>query len=163
MDSAPSRDQRELLRRQSIQRQITQLQAQLFDPDPHPSEHVSSLEDTKRKRQAVAVLAPASPEHSKNAWLLPIMNATSHGHHLEKRRVTPVVLPHKAGGSGTTDEHRNFAKYNAADCVVSSSVIPSQPGPSNVLSNLSALSKRVSSYVELDAPVRTSSFADKAR
>jgi len=92
------------------------------------------------------------------------MNVTSHvHHHLEKRRVTPVVLPHKAGGSRTTDEHRNLANSNAGGRVVSPSLVPSQPGPSNVLTKLSALSKRVPSAAEPDAPMRTSSFADKAR
>ena len=68
MESAASREQKELARQQSIQRQIAQLQAQLLDPNA-PSyadapTHARSLEDTKRKRPEVAILAPASPEPS---------------------------------------------------------------------------------------------------
>ena len=80
--------------------------------------------------------------------------------HLEKRRVTPpIVQPRKLEGRGT-DGHRNLRESNAGD---NDAVLPLQPGPSNVLSKLSALSKRAPSPVEPDAPVRTSSFADKAR
>jgi hypothetical protein len=74
MESAASREKKELLRQQSIQRQIAQLQAQLLDPNaptlaPSPV-HASGLEDTKRKRQDVAILAPPSPQHSKGLVLL---------------------------------------------------------------------------------------------
>lgn len=79
--------------------------------------------------------------------------------HLEKRKLAPVVLPRKPEGRGT-DEHRNLCESNASD---RGAVLPPQPGPSNVLSKLSALSKRVPSPAEPDAPIRTSSFADKAR
>jgi hypothetical protein len=73
MESAASREKRELLRQQSIQRQIAQLQAQLLDPNaPSPSPaHASGLEDTKRKRPDVTILAPTSPQHSKGLVLFP--------------------------------------------------------------------------------------------
>ena len=76
MESAASREKKELLRRQSIQRQIAQLQAQLLDPNaPSPSPtlaHASSLEDTKRRqRPDVTILAPTSPQHSNGLVLLP--------------------------------------------------------------------------------------------
>jgi len=68
METAANREQKELLRRQSIQRQIAQLEAQLLDPSApsstHAPTHASSLEDIKRKRPDVAILAPASPEPS---------------------------------------------------------------------------------------------------
>ena len=80
--------------------------------------------------------------------------------HLEKRKATtPVVAPRKPEGRGT-DGHRNLRESNASD---KGDDLPPQPGPSNVLSKLSALSKRAPSPTEPDAPVRTSSFADKAR
>jgi hypothetical protein len=79
--------------------------------------------------------------------------------HLEKRRVTPVVPPCKPESRGT-DEHWKHGESNASD---RGAVLPPQPGPSNVLSKLSVLSKRVASPAEPDAPIRTSSFADKAR
>ena len=78
---------------------------------------------------------------------------------LEKRKLTPVVSPRKPKGRGT-DAHRNRCEHNAGD---GGAVLPPQPGPSNVLSKLSTLSKRVPSPAEPDAPIRTSSFADKAR
>ena len=74
MESAASREKRELLRQQSIQRQIAQLQAQLLDPNaplPSPSTHASSLEETKRRRPDVTVLVPTSPQHSNGLVLLP--------------------------------------------------------------------------------------------
>jgi hypothetical protein len=78
--------------------------------------------------------------------------------HLEKRKLTPVVLPRKREGRGT-NEHQSLHESNASD---EGAVLPPQPGPSNVLSKLSALTKRVPSPAEPDAPIRTSSFADKA-
>jgi hypothetical protein len=79
-------------------------------------------------------------------------------HHLEKRKLTtPVVSPRKPEGRGT-DEHRNLCESNPSD---RGAVLLPQPGPSNVLSKLSALAKRVPSP-EPDALIRTSSFADKA-
>jgi hypothetical protein len=75
MDTAASRKQKELARQQSIQRQIAQLQAQLLDPNApsytHAPMHASGLEDSKRKRPDVAILAPASPEHSKRLFYPP--------------------------------------------------------------------------------------------
>jgi hypothetical protein len=73
MESAASKEKRELLRQQSIQRQIAQLQAQLLDPNaPLPSPaHASSLEETKRNRPDVTVLAPSSPQHSNGLVLFP--------------------------------------------------------------------------------------------
>ncbi len=74
MESAASREKKELLRQQSIQRQIAQLQAQLLDPNvplPSPPAHASSLEETKRRRPDVAVLVPTSPQHSNRLVLLP--------------------------------------------------------------------------------------------
>ena len=69
MESVASREQKELLRRQAIQQQIAQLQAQLLDPSApsyaHPPEHGHGIENVKRKQSNVTVLAPASPEHSK--------------------------------------------------------------------------------------------------
>jgi hypothetical protein len=72
MESAASREKKELLRQQSIQRQIAQLQAQLLDPNvPLPSPaHASSLEETKRRRSDVTVLVPTSPQHSNGLVLL---------------------------------------------------------------------------------------------
>lgn len=78
--------------------------------------------------------------------------------HLEKRKLTPVVSPRKPKDR-RTDERRNLSECNASD---RGAVLPPQPGPSNVLSKLSALSKRVPPPAEPDAPIRTSSFADKA-
>jgi len=76
-------------------------------------------------------------------------------HHLEKRRTAPLVR---------TDKHRNTAESVACDGdTLPIAVIPPRPDPSNVLSKLSALSKRASSPVEPDAPVRSASFADKPR
>ena len=72
MESAASREKRELLRQQSIQRQIAQLQAQLLDPNaplPPPQVHASSLEETKRRRPDAAVLVPTSPQHSNGLVL----------------------------------------------------------------------------------------------
>jgi hypothetical protein len=80
MESAASREKRELQRQQAIQRQIAQLQAQLSDPTSSSSAaasaHAPSLEESvKRKRPDKAILAPASPQHSKGLVLLPpIMN-----------------------------------------------------------------------------------------
>ena len=81
MESAANREKRELQRQQAIQRQIAQLQAQLSDPNhaassSSASAHAPSLEEsTKRKRPDTAILAPASPQHSKGLALLPpIMN-----------------------------------------------------------------------------------------
>ena len=73
MESAASREKNEALRQQSIQRQIAQLQAQLLDPNaPLPSPaHASSLEEAKRQRPDVTVLAPSSPQHSNGLVLLP--------------------------------------------------------------------------------------------
>lgn len=141
MESAASREKKELLRQQSIQRQIAQLQAQLLDPNaPLPSPvHASGLEETKRRKPDVTVLAPSSPQH-------------------KKRKLTPVVSPRRPEAR-VTDEHRNLCESNASD---RGAVLPPQPGPSNVLSKLSSLSKRVPSPAEPDAPIRTSSFADKA-
>ena len=85
--------------------------------------------------------------------------------HLEKRRATgttPVVRDRKQEGRGTDVHHRNLGESNVDDRD-GGDVLPPQPGPSNVLSKLSALSKRAPSPIEPDAPVRTSSFADKAR
>ena len=74
------------------------------------------------------------------------------------------MLPDKP--SRSTEKHRD------GDCLRSSGVsnrsialniAPPHPGPSNVLSKLSTLSKRATSPVESEAPLRTSSFADKAR
>jgi hypothetical protein len=73
MESTASIEKKELLRQQSIQRQIAQLQAQLLDPNaPLPSPaHASGLEETKRRRPDVTVLAPSSPQHSNEPVLLP--------------------------------------------------------------------------------------------
>ncbi|KAI9508056.1 hypothetical protein F5148DRAFT_1199727 [Russula earlei] len=149
MESAAARQQTESLRRQSIHRQIAQLQAQLFDPGAdappsyaHAPAHASRLEDAKRKRKEAGVLAPASPQH-------------------KKPKLAPVVVP-AHGPIESTDEHRNASASMASGRGVQRSVVPLQPGPSNVLSKLSAISKRPPSPVELDAPLRTSSFADKA-
>lgn len=166
METEANRKKDELLRRQSIQRQIAQLQAQLLEPNvplPPPA-HAPSLEETKRRRPDVTVLAPASPQHSNGLVLLLLPDhelLMNNSWHLEKRKLTPVVsvLPRKPEGK-RTDEHRNLCESNASD---GGAVLPPQPGPSNVLSKLSALSKRVPSPAEPDAPMRSSSFADKAR
>jgi len=81
--------------------------------------------------------------------------------HLEKRRVGPSVLPQKS--NKTTKKHRNLADSGTCDSGTLPSALPLQPAPSNLLSKLAVLSKRVPSPVEHDAPMRTSSFADKAR
>jgi hypothetical protein len=66
MESVASREQQEILRRQSIQRQIAQLQAQLSDPNaPCPSGHDSHAENGKRKQSDATVLAPASPNSKR--------------------------------------------------------------------------------------------------
>jgi hypothetical protein len=80
--------------------------------------------------------------------------------HLEKRKLTPVASPRKSQGSRGTVKHRNLCESNASG---RGAVLQPQPGPSNVLSRLSALSKRVPTPTEPEAPIRTSSFADKAR
>ena len=68
MESVASKEQQEILRRQTIQRQIAQLQAQLSDPNapPCPSGHDSHVENSKRTHSNATVLAPASPDRSKN-------------------------------------------------------------------------------------------------
>jgi hypothetical protein len=65
MESAASKEQKELLRRQAIQQQIAQLQTQLLDPNAQLPEHACGPEKVKRKEQNATVLAPASPEQSK--------------------------------------------------------------------------------------------------
>jgi len=80
---------------------------------------------------------------------------------LEKRRVAPPVPLHKP--NRRADKHRNPVDPGACDADTLPSAVLPQPGASNVFSKLSALSKRVSPQVEQDAPVRTSSFADKPR
>ncbi|KAN0141784.1 hypothetical protein V8E53_000246 [Lactarius tabidus] len=140
MESVSSREQKEILRRQSIQRQITQLQAQLSDPSaPCPSGHDSHVEDSKRKHSNGTVLAPASPDR--------------------KRRKT-AVPPEKQPRRAKSD--RNLGESCAKDRSTVPSAALQQPGPSNVISKLSTLSKRAPSPSEQCVPERTSSFADKA-
>ena len=79
---------------------------------------------------------------------------------LEKRRVAPLVPSYRP--SRSAEKRRNSVDSDACDSGTLPSAVP-QPGPSNVFSKLSALSKRVSPQVEQDAPVRTTSFADKPR
>jgi hypothetical protein len=70
MESVASKEQQEILRRQTIQRQIAQLQAQLSDPNaPCPSGHDSHVENSKRTHSNATVLAPASPDRSKRPVL----------------------------------------------------------------------------------------------
>jgi hypothetical protein len=79
MESVASREQKEILRRQSLQRQIAQLQAQLSDPNaPCPSGHDSRVEDGKRKHSNGTVLAPASPDRSKRPVLCRYEQITHH-------------------------------------------------------------------------------------
>ncbi|KAI0248406.1 hypothetical protein BJV78DRAFT_1236417 [Lactifluus subvellereus] len=150
MESVASREQKEFLRRQAIQQQIAQLQAQLLEPNapsytrPPDPEHGSGIENVKRKQSNATVLAPASPES-------------------KRRRVTHSVLPNKPDRS--TDKHRDgdyLGKSGASNRSIASSTTLPRPGPSNVLSKLSVLSKRVPEPAEPVASVRTSSFADKA-
>ncbi|KAI0298475.1 hypothetical protein B0F90DRAFT_1669056 [Multifurca ochricompacta] len=158
MESSTSRGQKELLRQQSIQRQIAQLQAQLSDPNASsytytipPPEHAYGREIAKRKQSNATVLAPSSPEH-------------------KKRKIDPALLPHKPNKNAAANDYLNrdnLGKYqgtNRTTTTIAPNAERPQPpaGPSNVLSKLSALSKRETSPVDPDAPVRTSSFADKA-
>ena len=155
MESVASREQKELLRREAIQRQISQLQAQLSDPNaPCPSEHNSHIEDSKRKHSNGTVLAPASPDRSKQPVLCRYEYDDSPR---SERRKTAV--PHKKSAKN----HRNLGESCANDRSTVPSPALQQPGPSNVISKLSTLSKRASSPSEQCVPERTSSFADKAR
>ncbi|KAH9055885.1 hypothetical protein EDB83DRAFT_2391703 [Lactarius deliciosus] len=142
MESVASKEQKEILRQQSIQRQIAQLQAQLSDPNaPCPKGHDSHVENGKRKHSNATVLAPASPDS-------------------KKRKTATAVPPEKP--RRRAKDHRDLGDSYANDRGTVSSVALQQPGPSNVISKLSALSKRAPSSAEQCVPERTSSFADKA-
>ncbi|KAI9450818.1 hypothetical protein BJY52DRAFT_1300845 [Lactarius psammicola] len=142
MESVASREQKELLRQQSIQRQIARLQAQLSDPNaPCPLGHDSHVENGKRKHSNATVLAPASPD--------------------SKRRKTATAVPPKKPSRRAKD-HRDLGESYANDRSTMSSAALQQPGPSNVISKLSALSKHAPSSAEQCVPERSSSFADKA-
>ena len=158
MESVASREQKEILRRESIQRQITQLQARLSDPNaPCPSGHDSHLEDSRRKHSHGTVLAPASPDRSKRPVLCRYEYDDSP--RLERRKTT--VPPEKQPRGAKN--HRNLGESCANDHFTVPSPALQQPGPSNVISKLSTLSKRAPSPSEQCVPERTSSFADKAR
>ncbi|KAH8980467.1 hypothetical protein EDB92DRAFT_1900536 [Lactarius akahatsu] len=142
MESVASREQKEILRQQSIQRQIAQLQAQLSDPNtPCPKGHDSHVENGKRKHSNATVLAPASPDS-------------------KKRKTATAVPPEKP--RRRAKDHRDLGDSYANDRGTVSSVALQQPGPSNVISKLSALSKCTPSSAEQCVPERTSSFTDKA-
>jgi hypothetical protein len=158
MESVASREQKEILRRQSIQRQITQLQAQLSDPSaPCPSGHDSHVEDSKRKHSNGTVLAPASPDRSKR----PVLCRYEYDHSPRSERRKTAVPPEKQPRRAKSD--RNLGESCATDRSTVPSAALQQPGPSNVISKLSTLSKRAPSPSEQCVPERTSSFADKAR
>ncbi|KAH9984300.1 hypothetical protein BJV77DRAFT_1072230 [Russula vinacea] len=73
--------------------------------------------------------------------------------------------PNHAASSSSASAHapslEESTKRKRPDTAILAPASP-QHRPSNVLSKLSALSKRAPSPIEPDAPVRTSSFADKA-
>lgn len=74
------------------------------------------------------------------------------------------MLPNKHDRS--TDQHKDgdhLGKSGASNRSIASSTALPCPGPSNVLSKLSTLSKRAPEVAEPDVSVRTSSFADKSR
>ncbi|KAI0287870.1 hypothetical protein BC826DRAFT_1108132 [Russula brevipes] len=83
---------------------------------------------------------------------------------LEKRKIPPASATQAPKPNTSAAEHRNIGGESNASGrgTLPSAVPPQQPGPSNVLSKLSAISRRAPSPVEPDAPTRTSSFADKA-
>ncbi|KAI0270522.1 hypothetical protein BC834DRAFT_922494 [Gloeopeniophorella convolvens] len=146
MESSASRQQQELQRQEVIRRQIAQLQAQLADPNAasYLSEDASGLDETKRKRLNANVLAPASPER-------------------KKRRISPTAPPQSANEAHNRHKGRaQPSQYDAGIHSETSGTVSQQQGPSNVLSRLSALSKRAPSPTAPDVSMRTSSFADKA-
>lgn len=77
--------------------------------------------------------------------------------HPERRKITTAVPPKKP-----RKFVKNLGESYANDRSTVSSAALQQPGPSNVISKLSALSKRAPSPAEQCVPERTSSFADKA-
>ena len=89
------------------------------------------------------------------------MNMITHKRSERRKTTTAAEAPEKQPRGAKN--HRNLGE----SCTNNRSTVPSaalqQPGPSNVISKLSALSKRAPSPSEQCVPERTSSFADKAR